>query len=43
VTDAVASYAWDAPSINALLRQLSTAMADEVDAVRAFDHSMSPK
>lgn len=37
ITDAVAGYAWDTPTISSLLRQLSAAMAGELDEVRAFD------
>jgi 2-polyprenyl-6-methoxyphenol hydroxylase-like FAD-dependent oxidoreductase len=37
VTDAVASYSWDTPTISSLLRQLSAAMAAELDEVRGFD------
>ena len=39
VTDAIATYSWDEVQIGALLRQLSAAMADEVDAVLAYDDS----
>lgn len=38
VTDAIAAYTWDAEQVDALLRQLSAAMADEVDAILAYDH-----
>jgi 2-polyprenyl-6-methoxyphenol hydroxylase-like FAD-dependent oxidoreductase len=38
VTDAIAAYTWDALEVDALLKQLSTAMADEVDAILAYDH-----
>jgi hypothetical protein len=37
VTNAIASYSWDSPTIRSLLRQLSAAMAGELDEVRGFD------
>lgn len=37
VTDAIASYSWDTPTISSLLRQLSAAMAGGLDEVRGFD------
>jgi 2-polyprenyl-6-methoxyphenol hydroxylase-like FAD-dependent oxidoreductase len=37
VTNAIASYSWDSPTIRTLLRQLSGAMAGELDEVRGFD------
>jgi len=37
VTDAVAGYSWDTPTISSLLRELSAAMAAELDEVRGFD------
>ena len=42
ITDAIAAYTWDAGQVDALLRQLSTAMAAEVDALLAFDHPPAP-
>jgi len=42
VTDAIAAYTWDALEVDALLKQLSAAMADEVDAILAFDHPAAP-
>jgi 2-polyprenyl-6-methoxyphenol hydroxylase-like FAD-dependent oxidoreductase len=38
VTDAIAAYTWDSVQVDALLKQLSAAMADEVDAILAYDH-----
>ena len=35
-TEAVAAYAWDIPEIQRLLRQLSSAMSDEVDHLQAL-------
>jgi len=37
VTDTIAGYRWTDHEIGALLIQLSSAMADEVDAIAAFD------
>lgn len=37
VTEEIASYRWDTTSIEALLRRLSTAMADEVEHLVALD------
>jgi hypothetical protein len=37
VTNAIASYSWDTPTISSLLRQLSAAMAGELGEVRGFD------
>lgn len=42
VTDAIAAYTWDAVPVDALLKQLSAAMANEVDAILAFDHAGAP-
>jgi 2-polyprenyl-6-methoxyphenol hydroxylase-like FAD-dependent oxidoreductase len=35
-TEAVAAYAWDIPEIQRLLRQVSSAMSDEVDHLQAL-------
>jgi 2-polyprenyl-6-methoxyphenol hydroxylase-like FAD-dependent oxidoreductase len=42
VTDAIAAYTWGSVQVDALLRQLSAAMADEVDAILTFDHPAAP-
>lgn len=43
ITDAIAAYSWDTEQVGVLLRQLSAAMGDEVDAVRALgDVAMGP-
>jgi 2-polyprenyl-6-methoxyphenol hydroxylase-like FAD-dependent oxidoreductase len=39
VTDAVASYAWDATEVQLLLRRLSTAMAPEVELLESLPHA----
>ena len=33
VAEEIASYAWDLPEVRALLRRLSSAMTDEVEAL----------
>jgi 2-polyprenyl-6-methoxyphenol hydroxylase-like FAD-dependent oxidoreductase len=38
VTDAIAAYTWNAVQVDGLLKQLSAAMADEVDAILAYDN-----
>jgi flavin-dependent dehydrogenase len=43
ITDAIAAYTWDAVQVDALLKQLSAAMADEVDAILAYDHTAAPR
>lgn len=42
VTDTIAAYTWDTVQVGALLKKLSTAMADEVDAILAYDHPAAP-
>ncbi len=37
ITDEIASYAWDVPRVGALLLELSSAMADEVEHLSALD------
>jgi flavin-dependent dehydrogenase len=37
VTDAIAAYTWDTVQVGVLLKKLSAAMADEVDAILAYD------
>jgi flavin-dependent dehydrogenase len=39
VTDAVASYTWDATEVQLLLRRLSTAMAPEVELLESLPHA----
>jgi 2-polyprenyl-6-methoxyphenol hydroxylase-like FAD-dependent oxidoreductase len=41
VTDTIASYSWDTRTVSSLLRQLSAAMAGELDEVRAFDETLT--
>ena len=38
VTDTIAAYTWNAVQVDGLLKQLSVAMADEVDAILAYDN-----
>ncbi len=42
VTDAIAAYNWNPAQVGTLLKQLSAAMADEVDAILAYDHPAAP-
>jgi len=39
VTEEIASYSWDLNSVRALLRTLSSAMTDEVEALTALPHA----
>ena len=42
-TEAVASYDWDTERVQALLRQVSSAMSDEVEYLQARDHRLGPE
>ena len=43
IVDRLASHLWDLAQVQRLLRELSSVMADDVEAIRAFDAATVPR